>query len=249
MAIKVRPFKTKVDEVSVEGKIEDLNLVCLFWELVPCYVPVTSIGSDESGGFAIVEQTEIKVSDGFIFSIEPEFDELVGGQWGCRISLRRREDSEVVFLHDALKQQGVDPETVNLIIPPKQSVDVYLDPNGNPEGSGRLEPAESGPLLLEIVRMAANNRILFLPHAVNQMSRPDRMITTAEVHRVIETGEAIENYVDDVRGHSCLILGYGTGNRPIHIVCSPKADFLAIITAYLPDENEWSDDFRMRIRR
>ncbi len=79
------------------------------------------------------------------------------------------------------------------------------------------------------------------------MSRPDRLITTSEIRRVISDGEVIEDYPKDVRGHSCLILGFGDGTRPIHIVCSPKDEYLAVITAYLPDEDEWLDDFRMRI--
>ena len=29
-------------------------------------------------------------------------------------------------------------------------------------------------------------------------------------------------------------------------VCAPKPDYLAIITAYLPDPNQWADDFRRR---
>ena len=47
---------------------------------------------------------------------------------------------------------------------------------------------------------------------------------------------------------SCLMLGYGLDSRPIHIVCAPKDDFLAVITAYLPDAGEWSEDFRKRIK-
>jgi hypothetical protein len=101
--------------------------------------------------------------------------------------------------------------------------------------------------ILSSVRVAAAKRILFLPHAIRQMSRPDRLITTSEIHRVIETGEVIEDYPEDVRGRSCLILGFGDDTRPIHIVCSPKDEYLALITAYLPDEEEWSDDFRVRI--
>jgi hypothetical protein len=58
----------------------------------------------------------------------------------------------------------------------------------------------------------------------------------------------IEDYPEDARGHSCLLLGRGDGGRPIHVVCSPKDDFLAIITAYLPDETEWSSDFRNRMK-
>ena len=38
----------------------------------------------------------------------------------------------------------------------------------------------------------------------------------------------IEDYPEDVRGHSCLILGRGNHDRPIHVVCSPKDGYLAI---------------------
>ena len=78
------------------------------------------------------------------------------------------------------------------------------------------------------------------------MLRPDRMITVAEVRQVIQYGELIEDYPDDPRGHSCLLLGYGEYRRPIHVVCAPKVGYLAMITAYLPYEEEWEDDFRIR---
>ena len=60
-------------------------------------------------------------------------------------------------------------------------------------------------------------------------------------------GEVIEDYPEDLRGHSCLILGFGQSNRPIHIVCAPKNEYLAIITAYLPDSLQWSLDFKRRL--
>lgn len=101
---------------------------------------------------------------------------------------------------------------------------------------------------LTTIREAASRRLLFLPHAVRQMSRPDRMITPSEVRSVINEGEIIEDYPEDVRGHSALILGPGEEQRPIHVVCSPKADYLAIITAYLPDPREWENDFSRRIK-
>jgi hypothetical protein len=102
--------------------------------------------------------------------------------------------------------------------------------------------------ILSLVRRAAARRLLFLPHAIRQMSHPDRLITTSEIHSVVDHGEIIEYYPEDVRGHSCLMLGYGEASRAIHVVCSPKEEYLAIITAYLPDEDEWSDDFRVRIK-
>lgn len=101
--------------------------------------------------------------------------------------------------------------------------------------------------ILEKVQEAAGKRLLFLPHTIRQMSRPDRMITTNEVEAVIMTGEVIEDYPEDARGHSCLMLGVGQGNRAIHVVCSPKDEYLAIITAYLPDPDQWKSDFRERL--
>jgi len=99
------------------------------------------------------------------------------------------------------------------------------------------------------VRSAAKKRMLFLPHALQQMMRPDRMISQTDVFHVIEQGTLIEDYPEDSRGHSCLILGTGEGERAIHVVCAPKDDYLAIITAYLPDTDIWDDDLSARRER
>jgi hypothetical protein len=103
--------------------------------------------------------------------------------------------------------------------------------------------------ILQNIRTVASKKILYLPHAIRQMSRPDRMITTEEIRRILQDGKVIENYPDDPRGHICLLLGFVEESRPIHVVCSPKQEFLAIITAYLPDENEWTDNFSKRKRQ
>ena len=99
---------------------------------------------------------------------------------------------------------------------------------------------------LQQVRQSAAVKILFLPHAVQQMARPERMISTAEVRQVINIGEIIEDYPDDPRGHSCLMLGHGNDRRLLHVVCAPKVEYLAIITTYLPSPDAWGDDFRAR---
>jgi len=72
------------------------------------------------------------------------------------------------------------------------------------------------------------------------------MISTSDVRHVLEEGEIIEDYPEDIRGHSCLMLGKSADGRPIHVVCAPKDEYLAVITAYIPDEAQWSKDFRTR---
>jgi hypothetical protein len=104
----------------------------------------------------------------------------------------------------------------------------------------------NNPNILQLVREKAAQRILYLPHAVRQMSRPDRLIATSDVRRAIAEGEIIEDYPNDARGHSCLVFGPGIGDRPIHVVCSPKDEYLAIITAYIPCPDQWAADFKSR---
>ena len=100
--------------------------------------------------------------------------------------------------------------------------------------------------MLSKVKDAAVRKILFLPHALRQMLRTARLITAMEVRQVVERGLIIEQYPNNPRGPSCRMIGYGLDRRPIHIVCASKDDFLAVITAYLPDAEVWSEDFRKR---
>lgn len=93
---------------------------------------------------------------------------------------------------------------------------------------------------------SARKKILYLPHAIKQMSLPDRMITPDEVREAIFFGEVIEEYPDDRRGESCLIF-HIRQSRPLHVVCAPKLEYLAVITAYRPVPEQWSPDFKARL--
>jgi hypothetical protein len=55
--------------------------------------------------------------------------------------------------------------------------------------------------------------------------------------------EILEDYPNDPRGPSCLVLGYAHQGYPIHIVCgrTPRGD-LRIITVYLPSLPKWLDE-------
>jgi hypothetical protein len=101
-------------------------------------------------------------------------------------------------------------------------------------------------MIQDSVREVAVKKLLFLPHAIRQMNKPERMITTAEVQEVVLHGDVIEDYPEDARGHSCLMAGPFRGGRIIHVVCAPKEEYLAIITAYIPDAAEWDETGRQR---
>ena len=77
------------------------------------------------------------------------------------------------------------------------------------------------------------------------MSRPDKMISTEEIRDAVFNGEIIEDYPNDERGESCLLFNL-KDKRVIHVVCTPKTEYLAIITAYIPSPNQWSSNFKVR---
>lgn len=104
-------------------------------------------------------------------------------------------------------------------------------------------------MLLEEIRQKAENKILFLPHAISQMNLPQRLISPQEVHKVIFEGEIIEDYPEDTRGHSCLMSNFiEESNRMVHVVCAPKDEYLAIISAYIPSPAKWEEGLKTRKR-
>ena len=102
---------------------------------------------------------------------------------------------------------------------------------------------------IEIIRKAANKRFLFTQHALDEMNAEAELISTGEVRYAIFYGEIIEEYPEDKRGRSYLMLGKSKTGRTIHVVCAPKDDYLAIITAYVPTLDRWDEDFRVRRKR
>lgn len=67
-------------------------------------------------------------------------------------------------------------------------------------------------------------------------------ISIVDIETVITTGEILEDYPNDPRGQSCLILGYSQ-NRPIHVVCGfSSLKWVRIITVYLPKPPKWIDE-------
>ena len=74
-----------------------------------------------------------------------------------------------------------------------------------------------------------------------------RKIEAEEIEEAICEGTIIEPYPDDPRGASCLILGFTSRGRSLHVVCGRlEEDEILIITAYEPDPKEWESDWKTR---
>ena len=91
----------------------------------------------------------------------------------------------------------------------------------------------------------AYRRLTFRIHALRQMFQ--RRISDSDIRELLGVGTIIEEYSDDVPYPSFLISGT-VNSRPLHVVVAyNNVDREAIvITAYEPDPDSWSDNFKRR---
>jgi len=73
-----------------------------------------------------------------------------------------------------------------------------------------------------------------------------RGISTNDVECALLNGEIIEQYPTDKPFPSCLLLGNACDNQCIHVVCGLGDEELWLITAYHPNPDEWSADFKTK---
>lgn len=95
-----------------------------------------------------------------------------------------------------------------------------------------------------IRKYIATRKIEWTKHCLKRLNQ--RNILTIDIKMAINNGKIIEYYLDDYPYPSCLILGNGTTERTLHIVCGISSERLYIITAYNPDTDNWEDDMETR---
>jgi hypothetical protein len=76
-----------------------------------------------------------------------------------------------------------------------------------------------------------------------EVERETETITIDDIKTAILNGELLEDYPDDLRGHSCLMLGTAEDGRPLHVVLTILAQIeeVLIITVYVPMPPKWLD--------
>ena len=98
---------------------------------------------------------------------------------------------------------------------------------------------------IDILRkMNRPEKIALTKHARERLV--ERAITIDDIVNGIDTGEVIKQYEDDKPLPSCLVLGLSVNNKYIHVVVSNDEEYVYIITAYYPDPQLWSEDFKTR---
>jgi hypothetical protein len=98
--------------------------------------------------------------------------------------------------------------------------------------------------LQEIKRQLSQGEFEFSRHAFKRAV--ERNISEAEIKETGRNAEMIENYPDDKYSPSCLLLGFTSNCRALHIQVSfMDSELVKIITLYEPEATKWID-FKQR---
>lgn len=101
-------------------------------------------------------------------------------------------------------------------------------------------------LLLRVGSLVERGLYRLSVHAERERDADQILVTDIEEALSSVRTELLEDYPEDPRGHSHLLLGFTERGDPIHAVCAVHEGTLVIITVYRPDPNLWEN---LRVRR
>ena len=99
----------------------------------------------------------------------------------------------------------------------------------------------------DIARFCKGRSLRWTSHILERIFR--RGISTEDVICALTSGEIIEQYPSDYPFPSCLVLGFTKAGKALHIVCGSNGEELWLVTAYIPNPVEWTEDFRQRSKQ
>ena len=95
--------------------------------------------------------------------------------------------------------------------------------------------------------MVAQGNVRISDHGYDELAEDG--ILARDVVSALSDGETLEDYPDFPKGPCVLVLLSDGDGRPLHAVWGiPKGEDgpAVLVTAYRPDPNRWTDDFRRR---
>lgn len=101
----------------------------------------------------------------------------------------------------------------------------------------------------QVLRALRRGLIRVSAHALREAEADGLLL--GQIEAATAGGESIEDYPNDPRGRSCLVLGRLADAAPVHALWgfdAPSAQAI-LITVYIPDPRRWTDDFRKRRAR
>ncbi len=107
---------------------------------------------------------------------------------------------------------------------------------------------QSHHLVRQIQQRIREQRYEISVHAERER-RNDGLLVSEIENSLLVHGELLEDYPDDPRGHSCLVLSFTASGQPIHTVWGfLPTGWIRLITVYVPELPWWVDPRTRRER-
>jgi Domain of unknown function (DUF4258) len=103
--------------------------------------------------------------------------------------------------------------------------------------------------LAAVQALVARGEVRISDHGYDELA--DDGILAGDVFAGLGATVVVEDYRDDPRGCSVLVLQHCADGRPIHVVwaiAAGSSTLAVMVTAYRPDPSRWSSDYVRRIR-
>lgn len=101
--------------------------------------------------------------------------------------------------------------------------------------------------LEKLLALVSSNEVLISEHGYDELANDD--ILASEVINGLTNGEIIEEYPNFPKGPCALILQSDSEGKPPHTVWGIPSGAMSpavLVTAYRPDPERWTSDFRKR---
>ena len=101
--------------------------------------------------------------------------------------------------------------------------------------------------LTQIQALVARGAIRISDHGYDELAKDD--ISVSDILAGLGMAVVVEDYPDAMRGPTVLALEWDSFERPVHVVWAiPRghSEPAVMVTAYRPDPERWSSDFRVR---
>ncbi|RJP17073.1 MAG: DUF4258 domain-containing protein [Candidatus Abyssobacteria bacterium SURF_5] len=97
-------------------------------------------------------------------------------------------------------------------------------------------------ILARLRTQVEKDEVRVTQHAHQEMVEEE--ISLNDIYEAVASARIVENYPEHRRGACCLIAGYTSNERPLHVVCTTGKPVLIIITAYEPKPPKWRTPFQ-----